>query len=114
MFEAGEVALFLWPLAGLLAGIATLSRNDGVLVLAVLGVAFLWDRVRHRRIPFVAGLASAGLFVLVMAPWYARQLLTFGSLSPSTASGKVLFIRDIGEWNSITTPASPMVVCPSI
>ena len=30
----------------------------------------------------------------------------FGSLSPSTASGKVLFIRDIGEWNSITIPAT--------
>jgi hypothetical protein len=30
----------------------------------------------------------------------------FGSLSPSTASGKVFFIRDIGEWNSITTPAT--------
>ena len=28
------------------------------------------------------------------------------SLSPSTASGKVLFIRDIGEWNSITVPAN--------
>ena len=41
-----------------------------------------------------------------MAPWWARQLAVFGSLSPSTASGKVLFIRDIGEWNSITTPAS--------
>src|SRR6185436_517705 len=27
-------------------------------------------------------------------------------LSPSTASGKVLFIRDIGEWNSISTPAT--------
>ena len=95
-----------FALAGLLAGIATLSRNDGLLVLAVLGAAFVWDRLRHRRIPFGAGLASAGLFVLVMAPWYARQVLTFGSLSPSTASGKVLFIRDIGEWNSITTPAS--------
>ena len=46
------------------------------------------------------------VFVLVMAPWWARQLAVFGSLSPSTASGKVLFIRDIGEWNSITTPAS--------
>jgi len=41
-----------------------------------------------------------------VGPWYARQLATFGSLSPSTASGKVLFIRDIGEWNSITTPAT--------
>ena len=41
-----------------------------------------------------------------MAPWWARQLAVFGSLSPSTASGKVLFIRDIGEWNSIATPAT--------
>ena len=44
------------------------------------------------------------LFFLAMGPWYMRQLAIFGSLSPSTASGKVLFIRNIGEWNSITTP----------
>ena len=50
--------------------------------------------------------AASAVFVLVMAPWWARQLAVFGSLSPSTASGKVLFIRDIGEWNSITTPAT--------
>ena len=50
--------------------------------------------------------ARVAVFALVMAPWWARQLAVFGSLSPSTASGKVLFIRDIGEWNSITTPAS--------
>ena len=46
------------------------------------------------------------VFLLVMAPWWARQLAVFGSLSPSTASGKVLFIRDIGEWNNISTPAT--------
>jgi hypothetical protein len=46
------------------------------------------------------------LFLLVMAPWWLRQLAVFGSLSPSTASGKVFFIQDIGEWNSITTPAT--------
>jgi hypothetical protein len=93
-------------LAGLLAGIATLSRNDGLLVLAVLIAAFIWDRLHRRRIPFAAGLGSIALFLVVMVPWWIRQLLTFGSLSPSTASGKVLFIRDIGEWNSITTPAT--------
>ena len=49
---------------------------------------------------------SVGLFLLAVGPWYVRQLSTFGSLSPSTASGKVLFIRNIGEWNSITTPAN--------
>ena len=41
-----------------------------------------------------------------MAPWWLRQLAVFGSISPSTASGRVLFIRDIGEWNSITAPAT--------
>ena len=103
--------------AGLLAGIATLSRNDGILVLAVLGAVWLWDRLRGRigfggegprapRIPFLAALGAVALFVLAVGPWYARQLATFGSLSPSTASGKVLFIRDIGEWNSITIPAT--------
>jgi hypothetical protein len=103
-----------YALAGLLVGIATLARNDGVLVGAAVGLAFLWDRWRAWRsggarrpaIPMWAAIACAGLFVLVVAPWVARQLAVFGSISPSTASGKVLFIRNIGEWNSITTPAT--------
>jgi hypothetical protein len=103
-------------LAGLLAGLATLSRNDGVLVLAVLGAAFLWDRLRTHvawggpprpsRVPLIAALGAVALFAGAVGPWYLRQLAVFGTLSPSTASGKVLFIRDIGEWNSITTPAT--------
>jgi hypothetical protein len=101
-------------LGGLLVGLATLSRNDGLLVGAVLGLTFLYDRFRAWRsnggrapaIPWMAAFACAGLFLLVMAPWWIRQLAVFGQLSPSTASGKVLFIRDIGEWNSITTPAT--------
>jgi len=92
--------------AGLLAGLATLSRNDGLLLLAALGIVFLWDRWRRRAIPWSAAVACVGLFALVMAPWWLRQLAVFGSLSPSTASGKVLFIRDIGEWNSISVPAT--------
>jgi hypothetical protein len=106
-----------FALAGLLAGLATLSRNDGVLVLAVLGAVFLWDRWRTRRpsggrlarparVPLAAALGAVALFAVVVAPWYLRQLAVFGSLSPSTASGKVLFIRDIAEWNSIDTPAT--------
>jgi hypothetical protein len=104
-------------LAGLLAGLATLSRNDGVLVMAVLGLAFLWDRWRTRhasggqpprpaRIPFLTAIGSVAVFTLTVAPWFARQLLVFGSLSPSASTGRVLFIRDIGEWNSIDTPAT--------
>ena len=100
--------------AGLFAGLATMARNDGLLVLASLGVVFIWDRWRAWRaagsrplaIPFAAAAGAVAVFVLVMAPWWARQLAVFGSLSPSSASGKVLFIRDIAEWNSITTAAN--------
>ena len=95
-----------FALAGLLAGVATLSRNDGVLVLAVLVLAIGWDRLRARRIPLAAAAASVGLFVVAVAPWYLRQLAVFGSLSPSTGSGKVLYIREIAEWNSISIPAT--------
>lgn len=103
-----------FALAGLLAGLATLARNDGVLVLGVTGLAFLWDRWhawrsgggRLPRVPWTAAVTAVVLFALIMVPWYARQLAVFGSLSPSTASGKVLFIRDIAEWDSITTPAN--------
>ncbi len=103
-----------FALAGLLVGIATLARNDGVLAGGVLGLAFLWDRWRAWRsggsrlpaIPLWSAVACAGLFALVMAPWIARQLAVFGSISPSSASGKVLFIRSIEEWNQISTPAT--------
>ena len=101
-------------LAGLFAGLATLARNDGLFVLVSLGLVFLFDRWRAWRsagsrrptIPFAAAVGAVAVFVLVMSPWWARQLVVFGSLSPSTTSGKVLFIRDIGEWDSISIPAT--------
>ena len=53
-----------------------------------------------------AGIACAGLFLLIAGPWFARQLAVFGSLSPSSSTGKVLLIRTFSEWNSITIPAT--------
>ncbi len=103
-----------FALGGLLVGLATLARNDGVLVGAALAIAFAWDRWAARRsggarrpaIPAWAAVACFALFLAVVAPWLARQLAVFGSISPSSGSGKVLFIRSIEEWNSITTPAN--------
>ena len=103
-----------FALGGLLVGLATLARNDGVLVGAALAIAFAWDRwaawrsrgIRRPAIPAWAAVACFALFLAVVAPWLARQLAVFGSISPSSASGKVLFIRSIEEWNSITTPAN--------
>jgi Dolichyl-phosphate-mannose-protein mannosyltransferase len=109
--------------AGLLAGLATLARNDGILLAGAIGLVWVADRVRAWRgrrasrswsrvederpaIPFVAALGAAALFLLVMGPWWVRQLAVFGSISPTSSTGVALWIRDISEWNSITANPS--------
>jgi 4-amino-4-deoxy-L-arabinose transferase-like glycosyltransferase len=101
-------------LAGLMVGLASLSRNDGILLAVPVGLAFVWDRwrawrsrgTRLPRIRWIDALACAGLFLAVMAPWYIRQLAVFGQLSPATASGRVLFIQTYSDMNSITSDTS--------
>jgi hypothetical protein len=112
-----------FALAGLLAGLATLARNDGILLAGAIGLVWLADRLRALRahrgrhawahvddrapISILAGAAALGLFLLVMGPWWARQELVFGSISPTSSSGAALWIRTISEWNSITADPSP-------
>lgn len=107
-----------YAFAGLLAGLASLARNDGVLLGGAVGLVWLGDRIRwwrtrrgsggwarvddRRPIPFLAAVGCLALFLLVMAPWWARQLAVFGSISPTSSSGAALWILDIAEWNSIT------------
>jgi len=103
-----------FALAGALVALATLARSDGILVGVTLGLLFLVDRWRAWRsggsrrpaVPMWAAIGCAGLFLLIAGPWFARQLAVFGSLSPSSSTGKVLLIRTFAEWNSITTPAT--------
>ena len=112
-----------FAVAGLLAGLATLARNDGILLAGAIGLVWLADRVRawraHRGrrawshvddrepISVLAGVAALAFFLIVMGPWWARQLLVFGSISPTSSSGAALWIRTISEWNSITADPSP-------
>ncbi len=103
-----------FALAGLMVGLATLARNDGVLLGAAVGLAFVWDRWRAWRskgrrnpnIPWRYAFACLGIFVLVMAPWYLRQLAVFGSFSPSSTSGRILLIRTYEQLNSVTSDTS--------
>ena len=103
-----------FAVAGLLVGFATLARNDGVLVGLAIAIAFLWSRLQGRRsdrphrpvVPFWAAFACFGLFLLVVAPWFARQLAVFGSISPSSASGRVLLIRSMTDFNSVVSDVS--------
>jgi hypothetical protein len=103
-----------FALAGLAVGLATLARNDGVLLGAAVGLAFVWDRWRAWRskggrvpnIPWRYAFACLGLFVVVMAPWYLRQLAVFGSFSPSSTSGRLLLIANYEQLNSVTSDTS--------
>ena len=54
-----------------------------------------------------AAVAAFALFMLVMGPWWARQVAEFGSISPTSSTGVALWIRDISEWNSITVDPTP-------
>ena len=56
--------------------------------------------------PWWGAIASFVLFLVVVGPWWLRQLAVFGSISPSSSNGKILFIRTVTEMNSIDTPAT--------
>jgi len=98
----------LWSFAagGLVVGLAFLSRNDGVLLGVPFVLVFLYDLLRKPRLSRVGwwpALACAGGFLLVSAPWLLRQLGVFGSISPSSAGGRILFITEYSELYSVTT-----------
>jgi len=90
---------------GVVVGLALLSRNDGVLLGVPFALAFLYDLLRPprtSRIGWRAALICAGGFALIVAPWLLRQVDVFGSISPSSASGRILFITEYRELYSVT------------
>lgn len=106
----GDVRAYL--LAGLLVGVASVARNDAYLLGGTVGLVFVIDRVRAWRsrtppaLPWMAAVGCLGLFLLVVGPWWYRQLAEFGSISPTASSGNALWIREYRQWNSITADVS--------
>ena len=92
--------------AGAAAGLATLARVDGVLLLVAPLVASLvrrdWNPLPV-RLAWGAGAVAA--FLVVVAPWLLRDLAIFGSLLPS-AGGHTLWITDYNEQFSISRDPS--------
>jgi len=97
-------------IAGLATGLAFLSRDDGVLLVVVVGLAWLFERLsahQHRRVPLItfgAILVYGLVALLAVAPWLIRQELVFGTLSPSASSGRILWIRTYSELFSADGP----------
>ena len=88
-------------LAGVLIGLATLTRVDG-LILAVAPATAWVMRMREvrRTVAIAIGLASAAVCLVAMAPWLARNVATFGAVLPS-AGGHTLWITSYNEQFSI-------------
>jgi dolichyl-phosphate-mannose-protein mannosyltransferase len=77
--------VYAWLLlAGLGAGLAHLARADGILVLGCL-VAWVWLLIpggRGLRARFVGVAVVVGGYIVVMGPWFVRNLVVAGAPLP--------------------------------
>jgi hypothetical protein len=92
---------------GLLAGLAWLTRSNGVLLLLPLAIA-AWSAARgHGRRAAIGGVAVLlGAAALTVAPWTIRNAVAFHAFVPvSTETGPTL----IGTYNDVAEkdPADP-------
>jgi 4-amino-4-deoxy-L-arabinose transferase-like glycosyltransferase len=87
-------------LAGAAVGLATLARVDGLLLAVAPATAWLVLRGWRRWDLWAWAFASALAFGVVVAPWLARNLATYGSPLPS-AGGHTLWITSYNEQFSI-------------
>ena len=97
----------LWLVAaGAAAGLATLTRVDGLLLSVAPAVAWAMSREwRSGRTRVAWGAASLAAFVVVLGPWSLRDMAVFGSAFPS-AGGHTLWITSYNEQFSISRDPS--------
>ncbi len=117
----GDVRSYV--LAGLLVGVASLARNDAFLIGAAVGLVFVIDRWRAWRggrpanLPLIAAVGCVAAYLVVVGPWFARQFLEFGSISPTSSTGQALWLTEYRQWNSTTaetTLATFLAAGPSV
>jgi 4-amino-4-deoxy-L-arabinose transferase-like glycosyltransferase len=91
---------FRWALiAGVLAGLATLTRSNGVILLLPLALAAITGRPRLRRSALAPAAALVAAAILVVAPWTVRNAVEMDSFIPvALQTGYVL----AGQYNDTT------------
>lgn len=102
--------MVLWVTAGALVGLAHLTRADGVLLLPVGYVAIFWGVWKDRRLlwrfAFAAALTLA--YLLVMLPWFVRNLEVIGTPLPLGGTQAVWFTNydDLFSYPPVAAPAA--------
>lgn len=89
LFGAGSLAFicygtqsqrwWVWLLGGICAGLAYLTRSDGLLLLLVL---LFFALLQFRSKGLVFGTVGVFGFLLVSGPWFTRNLQLYGSVQP--------------------------------
>jgi hypothetical protein len=97
-----------WFWLGLLAGILSLARSDGLLWFALTYLLLYWRTRDEKSGPARAvqdGLLILAGFLLVMGPWYVRNLSAFGSIMGPSGS-RALWLTSYDE--TFIYPASKL------
>jgi len=90
----GGANLFL--AAGALAGVAHLARADGALLLGIAAVIALWPDARTTWRARARRAAALGGYLVVMAPWFARNMRVIGQPLPSSGTATI-WLRGYNE-----------------
>ncbi len=105
---------WLFPIAGILAGLLTLTRPEGLLLAGLVGLALLgcaWREVRWRGVLAVAGYGL--VFVVVISPWLAFNLRVSGQPFPNTFYAKQAEYRillSLPLWTRLARVLLPTIV----
>jgi hypothetical protein len=97
--------------AALFAGLLGMTRLDGFLLAAILGIHYL---ITVKKIPWRA----VGVFAVVIAPWFVMSQTLFGSIMPQSLAAKHLhrIINTSGHYSMMQMPLLlgwiPFIVLP--
>jgi hypothetical protein len=98
-----------FALAGAMAGLGHLTRADGLLLLLVGGAVILWPSRGHFLLPrdrIHALVAISCAYVLVMTPWFIRNLNATGSPLP-VGGAQAIWFDEYDDLFNYPPDASP-------
>ena len=100
---ANKTQWWVYLILGFLAGLMNLARTDGILWLGLLGILILWrlndadqKKINKLKSLIIPGALVIGGYMLVMAPWFIRNINIFDSpMAPG--GGHILWLTNYND-----------------